>query len=199
MRKFDSLSPGHARTTINRTIRTRACNLSVQFQTEGNDGVVMPKGRTRKKCEAFVTQFGSETFSTDGAVLFCKVCEKTVNSEKKYFVQQHVRSSIHKSRKDRKYGSLAQQVPLLPNFLEASNKVDDFYMELCQALVKSNIPLYKLQNPFFRSFLEKYTKKVIPHYSTLRKTYLKKIYEATVEKIRSSRLAKLRTQEASMW
>ena len=113
----------------------------------------MPKERSSsKKCETFsVSQSGSGTLSTDGTVLFGKVCEKTANPERKYFVQQHVRSSIHRSRKD---GSLPPRVPLLPNFLEASNKLDEFYMELCQALVKSNTPFYKLQNPFFRSFLE---------------------------------------------
>jgi len=36
----------------------------------------------------------------------------------------------------------------------------------------ANIPLSKIMNTEFRSFLEKYTFKDIPRESTLRKTYL---------------------------
>ncbi|XP_025205679.1 uncharacterized protein LOC112601985 [Melanaphis sacchari] len=48
----------------------------------------------------------------------------------------------------------------------------------------ANIPLNKIMNTEFRSFLEKYTLKDIPCESTLRKTYLNECYEETIDKIR---------------
>jgi hypothetical protein len=56
---------------------------------------------------------------------------------------------------------------------EASTSIENqsqFFKELCNTLIFSNIPLHKIQNKNFKSFLEKYTKKLIPDESTLRKT-----------------------------
>ena len=39
-----------------------------------------------------------------------------------------------------------------------------------------NIPLAKVEGKFLKPFLEKYTGKVLPSQSTLRKTYLPKMY-----------------------
>lgn len=49
----------------------------------------------RKRRENYVKEFGPEFFTTDGSVLTCKLCEKAVNDEKRYFVQQHIRSAGH--------------------------------------------------------------------------------------------------------
>nr|XP_042898781.1 serine protease filzig-like [Parasteatoda tepidariorum] len=40
----------------------------------------MPKVKacTSKKLDSFVKEFGSDVFSTDGSILFCKACEKSV-------------------------------------------------------------------------------------------------------------------------
>ena len=46
------------------------------------------------------------------------------------------------------------------------------FADLTKALVKSNIPLNKVENPNLKSFLEKWTKKELPSEYTLRKTYL---------------------------
>jgi len=38
----------------------------------------------------YVSEFGSEILSTDGFVLFCKVCESKINFEKKFNVSQQI-------------------------------------------------------------------------------------------------------------
>lgn len=64
--------------------------------------------------------------------------------------------------------------------------MDNFNEDICQAFISANIPLFKLQNPSLRAFLEKYTKRHIPDESTLRKNYVKKCYSETMNNIRSS-------------
>ena len=46
------------------------------------------------------------------------------------------------------------------------------------------LPLYKLNEPTFREFLEKYTNKNTPDESTIRKNYVCQNYENTDVKIR---------------
>ncbi|XP_018496631.1 uncharacterized protein LOC100905696 [Galendromus occidentalis] len=59
-------------------------------------------------------------------------------------------------------------------------------MDLCQMLVETNIPLYKVQDPSFKNFMLKYCKEILPDHTTLRKHYLKKLYEGTIHRIRSA-------------
>ena len=128
-----------------------------------------------------VNEFGSEIFSTDGQILYCKLCETRVASEKRFTVQQHVTREKHKrviALDHLKKQRLLQVKPLLT---EGSCK---FSLDLCEALISANIPLGKLINSKFRSFLETYTNKVIPNESTLRKNYVKICYEKTLERIR---------------
>lgn len=53
-------------------------------------------------------------------------------------------------------------------------------------MIAANIPWYKLKNPKFKSFLEKYTNKHIPDESTLRKHYLYPCFVQAIEHIRKS-------------
>lgn len=55
---------------------------------------------------------------------------------------------------------------------------------MCEALISANIPLNKLQNPKFKTFLEIYTKNEVLSESTLRKGYVDEIYNETMDKIR---------------
>nr|XP_022900891.1 uncharacterized protein LOC111413976 [Onthophagus taurus] len=51
-------------------------------------------------------------------------------------------------------------------------------------MIKSDIPLNKLQSRSFREFLEKYCKKNIPDESTLRKNYVAPVYDETMQQIK---------------
>jgi hypothetical protein len=60
---------------------------------------------------------------------------------------------------------------------------NEFFKDLCNAVVAADILWYKLQVPKFRSFFEKYCKRVVPEESTLRKNYLDVSYEETIVNI----------------
>jgi hypothetical protein len=49
---------------------------------------------------------------------------------------------------------------------------NEFFKDLCNAVVAADIPWYKLQVPKFCSFFEKYCKRPVPDNSTLCKNYL---------------------------
>ncbi|KAF0748382.1 Uncharacterized protein FWK35_00032412 [Aphis craccivora] len=92
------------------------------------------------------------TFTTDGMVVYCQICEKKVPCSKKFQIVQHIRTATH---------------------IAASEK---------KALIASNIPLKKLSNPKFRNFLKKYCRNQnIPDESTLRKNYIIDVYNETTD------------------
>ncbi|XP_028967436.1 uncharacterized protein LOC114828252 [Galendromus occidentalis] len=126
---------------------------------------------TAEKLRPYVEEFGPDVFSTNGESLMCDVCRKSVKATEKYFLQQHVRGSRHLARL---------------NSRNLSPRENPFNMDVGRMLVESNIPPYKLQHPSFRGFMEKYCGKVLPDHTTLRKTYLKKVYDETLLKIRAS-------------
>jgi hypothetical protein len=43
----------------------------------------------------YVSEFEADVFSTDGLVLYCKVCEVKVAADKKYTIQQHITRDKH--------------------------------------------------------------------------------------------------------
>jgi len=138
----------------------------------------MPKIKTSvsARLRAFVSEFGDNIFSSDGTVLYCKVCEVKVASEKKFTIEQHISRIKHKNGIELKHLKESQ------SFLTTSSKKTTFNYDLCQALVSANIPLHKISNELF---LEKYTHKSIPDESMLRKTYVVQCYEDCINKIRS--------------
>ncbi|XP_018494824.1 uncharacterized protein LOC100898505 [Galendromus occidentalis] len=148
----------------------------------------MPKksSTSRSKLELYVKIFGGKTFTTDGIVLLCKPCGKSLNYEKKYFIQQHVRGDGHHKRVAREEDTGGDQVSLLTNFVTKPTRGSEFNMELCQALVEADVPFYKIQNKALKRFLEKWSNQPLPRESTSRKTCLKEVYVATIRGIRAS-------------
>lgn len=51
-------------------------------------------------------------------------------------------------------------------------------------MVANDIPLWKLQNPEFKLFFEKYIKLKLPNESTLRRNYVPLCYDDVLRKIR---------------
>jgi hypothetical protein len=41
------------------------------------------------RLRGFVKEFGEKYFTTDGIILFCKLCEVKITAEKRFIVQQH--------------------------------------------------------------------------------------------------------------
>lgn len=132
------------------------------------------------RLKSFVDEFGKDVFSTDGTVLYCKVCEIKVGSERRFTVEQHSKTAKHIRTADRQKQTQSQQ--LISNVVD---KKSSFYMDMCRAFLGANIPFHKVNNKIFRNFLTKYTGKEIPKESTLRKNYLTDCYEETIKKIRN--------------
>lgn len=143
----------------------------------------MPKAKTSmsNKLAQYVREYSS--FKTDGAVLFCKVCNKSVSTEKTFTVKQHLASKKHIELAMRNETNNTQR------FFGESSKMKEknvqFAEDLCRALISADIPLYKMRNQNFKSFLEKYTQYKMPSETTLRTNSVKDLYKETIDNIKS--------------
>jgi hypothetical protein len=146
----------------------------------------MPKesASLSSKLSKLVKEFGDRVFQTDGKVLFCKACEKSVNCDKKYFVSQHCESGKHQAAVAKKAAGATSTARLLSTCIYG--KQSEFSMDLCGALMCADIPLHKVENPAFKDFLQKYTKEQVPSETTLRKVYVGLKYQETLGRIRST-------------
>lgn len=144
---------------------------------------IMPKVKESSvsKLKNYVSQYGEKVFSTDGVILYCKICDVRVGAEKKFSVDQHVNREKHKRGLQRLQGE--KQVVQQMLFGQVRPSGSPFFTDLCEALISADIPLAKLNNTKFKEFLEKYTGKTVPDSSTLRKNYVGKCYEKTMEEI----------------
>jgi hypothetical protein len=61
------------------------------------------------RLRGFVKEFGEKYFTTDGIILFCKLCEVKVTAEKRFTVQQHWYTAKHKSCVNREFAAESRQ------------------------------------------------------------------------------------------
>jgi len=62
------------------------------------------KSSNKSRLLAFIDDIGKDIFSTDGTVLFCKICEVKVAADRKFTVKQHVSRIKHiDGLKEKKY------------------------------------------------------------------------------------------------
>ena len=61
------------------------------------------------RLRGFVKEFGEKYFTTDGKILFCKLCEVKVTAEKRFTVQQHCNTAKHKSCVNREFAAESRQ------------------------------------------------------------------------------------------
>jgi len=146
----------------------------------------MPKAKSSvsSRLHSYVNEYGNNIFSSDGEVLFCKVCNVKVSALKRFTVEQHISREKHTRGVERQKESEKPKTQLLLTDTSITSKKSSFNLELCQTLLLANIPLNKLNNEHFRKFLEKYIKVDIPDESTLRKNYVELCYNDTMQKIR---------------
>lgn len=145
----------------------------------------MPKVKcsTASRLRAFVQEFGHNIFSTDGLVLFCKICNVKVTAEKRFAVQQHLSRDKHINGVER--SKLQNEKNNTQSFITDVPNRSEYFLDLTRTFLSCNIPLNKLENPAFSKFLEKYTNKQTPDRSTLRKNYVSICYDETIQMIRS--------------
>ena len=65
-----------------------------------------------------------------------------------------------------------------------SNKLNEFFYDVAEPFLTGNIRLHRLLKPISAKFLERACGKDVPDRSTLRKYYLKPIYDELFQKIR---------------
>ncbi|KAI1729103.1 hypothetical protein DdX_01323 [Ditylenchus destructor] len=100
---------------------------------------------------------GTKLYSVDAGIIYFQACQKKVESYRISHLKQHHDGSKHVTNAHRFLGNSAtRQMFLQP---EPS---DPFAADLSYALISANIPLYKVNHPDFRGFLEKYSKRNHP-------------------------------------
>lgn len=110
------------------------------------------------------------------------MCEVQINSQKQFNIQRHIgREKYKEALQKRECGKNNAVQQFFKQF-----SMSDFNVDLCPAVVATNIPLNKLNNEHIRSFLSKYCNQIIPNESTLRKGYFYTPYTNTIAGIRDA-------------
>lgn len=150
----------------------------------------MPKTKesTREFLQRIVGQH-PKVFRVDDSVLFCTVCDSSVNADQLFLVKQHLKTAKHTKAAEKKKREMDGTSQSLLTAYQAesasSSKLNDFNMKLTTMMLTANIPLYKVSNTAFREFLEEFTKFSAPAETTLRSNYLPVIYEKKMDRMRS--------------
>lgn len=143
----------------------------------------MPKLKSSQKSrlQAFAKEF--PCMKTDGTVLFCKICQHEVSSDKKFSITQNMKGIKHVNKENE-----AGQANLVQQFvapaLVQKNPADEYAMDLCKMFIAADIPLFKPRNEHVVAFLEKYTKKDLPSETTVRRNCATRVYEDTIVHIK---------------
>jgi len=123
---------------------------------------------------------GNSIYTTDGKVIFCEACQqKVINlffkqhlmrqqapATQFFQLNQHNSTEKHKAnveRREKKTDKGKQQFFPSPS----ENIPDKFTHDLCNTLIATNIPFYKIENVSFKNFLENISGKNIPSRRTL--------------------------------
>lgn len=148
----------------------------------------MPKEKTSvaNRLKSYVREFGSNIFTIDASVLFCKLCNIKINHEKRFNIPQHLKTAKHLNAVKR--AEIQNKINQL--LVTNTTKKSSFNKDLCFALLSANISLHKLLNGCFRRFLETYIGKDIPTEATLRLGYIDEIFDETMDKIKFELLDK---------
>jgi hypothetical protein len=138
------------------------------------------------RLRGFVQEFGEKYFSTDGKILFCKVCEISDMAAKRFCMQQHYETVKHQKNLHLQSMKQNRQKLLFENPATSSlNETSQFHRDLCEMLISANIPMNKVSNKQFINLLEKYTNRSVPTESALGKNYLASCYEDTLRRVRN--------------
>lgn len=149
-----------------------------------------PKKSNREKMQSYIHEFGGyKTFSTEGKMLFCKLCETAVSCERKSLVRQHVQTEKHQQKQAEfaEGPTPAKQQLLTEEFMQRGGSVaKEFKRELCSNMMAADIAFNKLKHKGWRQFLQKWTGQQVPDESTLRKLYVEPEYEKCLQNIRDA-------------
>jgi hypothetical protein len=119
------------------------------------------KSSDSSRLRQYVSDF-KDVFTSGGKFLFCQACVKSIVSQQRSQVTQHLSGSKHIAaiaRLKQKYRPGRQSLIGESSATSSSgpSKFVTFAIDLCKAFVSADIPLFKINNPEVRNFLVKYT------------------------------------------
>lgn len=130
-------------------------------------------------CARFAEQYRG-VFRADRSVLYCLLCNCSVNGVKSWNVKQHLSTVKHLNAAEKR----GKKVQTLLTEFEQPQPTNEFNADLCQTFLEANIPLKKAAHSSVVKFLEKYTNKTVPSESTLRQKYVPLLFDETIETLR---------------
>ena len=114
------------------------------------------------KIKQLIEEYGSEYFRGNKETITCILCETEIQVHERRFIERHCNTIKHKkhinllSNKD-------QPSELSSSSYQLSN--NEFFRDMCEMMINADIPLYKVNNPHFKTFIEKYTCKMVVHFN----------------------------------
>lgn len=120
----------------------------------------MPKAKRslQDRLNKIVEDFGNEHIKSHADSIICVLCKTSIRGSKSKYLKQHCNSKKHIY-----HVNLFTRVGNEQSSISTDNQVKDseFYRDLCEMMVKCNIPFHKLENSYFKDFLEKYTQRIV--------------------------------------
>lgn len=148
----------------------------------------MPKSKNSKRVVLvkWITSVQDNYIVAEGETIYCKACDKEIRCERKSQLSQHVHTAVHKRNVEESSRMISAIRSNNPQNEASSSRKNNFYTDMCQAIVAINMPWRCLNNKLWRAFLKKYTGNDIPDESTLRKNYLEDCYSLALQNIRDN-------------
>lgn len=134
------------------------------------------------KCRKWNAKSAEDAFSTNGSIHYCKVCKTSVSNGRRCHGLQYTSAQKHKAGVERKK---LKSTRALKNMFTSTLQCNQFLKDLWNAMLSTDIPLWKLQHRSIQALLEKYTEHSIPKEPTLRKGYVKECCEDALTIIRA--------------
>ena len=120
----------------------------------------------------------------DDTNVYCNSCSQTVRVSKKsqkFCLKSHEESNRHKTNFLK--WNKSRQISTREQLIESRG--NEFYQDIAELFTFANLALDKLTHPIFTKFFQKWCSKRPPDASTIRKFYMRPIYEKIVRKIRA--------------
>ncbi|MGH9700798.1 MAG: DUF domain-containing protein [Candidatus Acidiferrales bacterium] len=96
-----------------------------------------------------------------------------------------MKTAVHKKIAADQAGPMQQQ-QLLSECLNTTSTLNAFNKDLCQMMIRCNIPLHNLEVNDFKIFLEKYTGQTVLSRRTVCRSYLPEVYEDCMDRIKAA-------------
>lgn len=112
----------------------------------------------------------------------CLLCCSVIHTVNTQNIRRHIATDLHTKAIE------LRDSPKPPNeasWQACTDRQNPFYKELTEFFLKTDIPIDKLNDPAFVSFMQRYIRRPLPDSRTLRRGYVSKVHEETIVKIRN--------------